>query len=91
MTTPHSKITWSDEEERLELIRQRFVLLKQGFDWMVSHEKRVEQNISLIERSKPIIFELVELGVSETFSLCLFLLGGIVNRDCVEQFRGELN
>lgn len=50
-------------------------LLKKGFDWMVNHPDKVDENMGIIDRSQPIVEELKGLGISEEISFDLLLRG----------------
>lgn len=71
-------------------IKELFLKLKAGHNWMRNNPSKVKENEALIERAKPIFDELEELGVSQEFSKALLIFGGIVDDQTIKQFEPNL-
>ena len=75
---------------RVDRVKELFIKLKNGFDWMESHPDNVAGIEALIERAKPILDELESLGVDRPYATALFFFGGIVNQQFLDQFRQDI-
>ena len=73
------------QKDRIERIRELFLKLKSGFDYMEKHPDNVEKNERLIKRAEPIFNELETLNVSQEFSKALLIFGPHIT-EILEQF-----
>ena len=74
------------QKDRLGRIKELFSKLKLGFEYMQKNPDNVEKNERLIERAKPIFYELETLGVSQEFSKALLIMGSLITPSLLEQF-----
>lgn len=71
---------------RIEKIRELFLKLESGYDWCHKNEKNEAKKMELFERSIPIFEELEKLGVSRSFSACIYFFAPEITDTLVKQF-----
>jgi len=73
----------------LTRIKELFITLKQGHDWLERYKDNNLACAELVDRSEPIFDELEGLGVSKVFSRSLLVFGPLVTDELVGQFADQ--
>jgi hypothetical protein len=76
--------------DRLTLIKDGFIKINKAYLWASRNaQNRQADYQTLLDRLELIYRELEALGVNKTISTSLFLFGGVLTVDFVEQFKDE--
>lgn len=72
---------------RIERIKELFLKLETGYEWCHKNEKNEAKKMELFNRSRSIFDELENLGVSRSFSACVFFFCPKITDELLNQFK----
>lgn len=72
---------------RIDRIRELFFKLKSAYEWSNKNDKNKARQMELFDRSKDMFDELEQLGVSRSFSACVFFFSPEITEKLMSQFK----